>query len=198
MVVSDKYYPEYVSSDFKRKYTFRLSDGLPVAVADALGTLFTEVDVNEYKYRQHYDYIAELDYAVKVHFGPMKYTETNVLSPDIIWEPILFTTLKVTLRNPKTGYAVARYVHESHEIIPNVNTDWGLWFGSLATILTLGLFIPAQTQLMGMKLRRTLEKGIEKALYYDIMPEMQEDSVNFIEGKESETTNTRLDGKFIP
>ena len=37
MVVSDKYYPEYVSSDFKRKYTFRLSDGLPVAVADALG-----------------------------------------------------------------------------------------------------------------------------------------------------------------
>ena len=61
MVVSDKYYEIYIYLDNDHIYTFRLNDGLPVVVADALATLFTEVEVNKYEFRNNYDYVVELE-----------------------------------------------------------------------------------------------------------------------------------------
>ena len=74
----------------------------------------------------------------------------------------------------------------------------GLWFSRLATLLTLGLFAPAYNQVIGMKLRQTLEAGIDKALYRHIMPAMKEDRLNFTEKRDTEDSDIRVDGKFIP
>ena len=69
MVPSDKFLQQTFT--FKddnltpiHSYTFRVNDGAAVAAADALGTLFSQADVNEYRFRRQYDYIAELEYKV--------------------------------------------------------------------------------------------------------------------------------------
>ena len=45
-------------------FVLRTNDGAAVAVADALGTLFSRVEVDAYTRRSQYDYVAEVDYAV--------------------------------------------------------------------------------------------------------------------------------------
>ncbi len=198
MVVSDKYYPDIVTVDNLGQYTYRISDGLPVAVADALANLFTEVDVNEYRFRQNYDFIAEIDYAAHIHVGPSRWEHPQVMLSYYTWEPTLTTSLRLTIRNPKTGYAVARYEDRTYDIVPTYRTDVGLWFSRAGAILTLGLLSPLDIQVFGSKMRRTLERGIDRSLHKNIMPDMKDDRINFTREHETEKTNTRVDGRFIP
>lgn len=198
MVVSNKYFPVTVSADPYGQYNFRLSDGLPIAVADALGTLFTEVDVNEYKYRKNYDYIVEIDYEAKLEPGAAKIQLQNVLTPVITFAPVLTTYLTLTVRNPQTGYAVARYFDVTYKFPPLKNNDTALWLANFFKVITLGLLSPLEFQIMGSKIRKMLENGITASLSDKIMPKMEEDRVNFTQEHETEKTNVRVDGKYIP
>lgn len=198
MVVSDKYYPVTMTIDSFGQFTYYMSDGLPVAVADALANLFTEVDVDTYEHRKDYDFIAEIDYKAHIHIGPSEWIYEDVMLPYYTIEPVLISTLKLTLRNPKTGYAVARYSHETHNIVPTARNTWSLWFSHVGTVLTLGLLAPLDIQLFGSKMRKTIERGIDRSLHGYIMKDMEEDRVNFTMQHETEKTNTRVDGRFIP
>lgn len=198
MVVSDRYYPGEVAADPWGQYIYKMNDGLPVAVKDALSTLFTEVEINTYKNRDQYDFIAEIDYEGHISAGPAKFTFSDVMLPYFTSQPVLTTTLKLTMRNPKTGYAVARYYHETHHLVKTYHNDTGLFFSHLGTLLTLGILYPIDVQVFGSKLRKTMELGIDRDLSRHIMPEMKEDRQNFTTQHETEKTNVRVDGKFIP
>ena len=197
LVISDKYYNSTVWLDQDLIYSYNLNDGLPTEVADALSTLFTDVKVGEYKDRKNYDFVTEIEYEAHIHTGPIAIDYEDLLLPYYTDKPILITTLKLTIRNPKTGYAVARYSHSSYHIVPTFMRDPGLFAAGLVSVLSLGLLSPLYIQVRGSKLRRTLERGIEYALYKNIMAEMNEDRVNFDKNKLIENTNTRVDDKYL-
>lgn len=198
MVVSDKYFPVTVSADLNGTFTFRLSDGLPVAVADALGTLFTEVDVNEYKYRKNYDYIVEIDYEATLTEGPVKIDVKNLLTSMYTYSPVLAARLQLTIRNPQTGYAAAKYTYVSYTLLPTRDKDTALWLANFFKNITLGILSPLEYQIVGSKIRKMLENSITFSLAREIMPRMEEDRVNFTKDHETEKTNVRVDGKYIP
>ena len=198
MVVSDKFYPQTLTLDGSARYTIRLSDGFPVAVADALGTLFTEVDVNEYKYRKNYDYIAELDYKADLLPGRAEVRLQNTLTSQVIFRPFLYTELTLTMRNPQTGYAVARYNESIYTPLPNPDTNAWLWWTRLLRVISLGIFTPLDVQAYGSQIRRMMETGITDTLHNEIMPQMADSRLNFTNAHETEKTNTRVDGKFLP
>lgn len=198
MVVSDKYYENYIYLDNDHIYTFRLNDGLPVIVADALATLFTEVEVNKYEFRNNYDYVVELDFDSRVDMGLAKYRRKGVLAADYTFDPVLSTYLQLTVRNPKTGYAVARYQDISRDLLPSSYSDPILWTSRFFTLISLGILWPLDIQIYGSKVRNRIEKALENSLSKQIMPEMKEDQMNFNKDHNSENTNIRMDGKFLP
>lgn len=198
MVVADKFFPQSVTLEGDSAYHFRLSDGLPVAVADALGTLFTEVEVNEYKYRKNYDYIAELDYKAALAVGPAEIHLQNTFYSHVVFHPVLQTYLTLTMRNPQTGYAVARYTQSAEISLKDASSSSLLWLTGFLRIITLGLLTPLDVQAYGGYMRGLLEEGIVKTLSEEIMPQMQENRVNFTKEHLTEKSNVRVDGQFIP
>ncbi len=198
MVVSDKYYDNQIYLDNDHIFTFRLNDGLPVAVADALGTLFTEVEVNNYQARKNYDYIVEVDFKSQVDMGLAKYRRKGVLAPSYTFDPVLASFLLLTVRNPHTEYAVARYYDVSYDLLPSFRSDPVLLFTRFFSMISLGLLFPLDTQTYGSKVRKKIEQVIENALSEKIMPAMQEDRLNFTKEHSTEKTNIRVDGKFVP
>ncbi len=198
MVVADKFFPQTLTLEGDSTYHFRLSDGFPIAVADALGTLFTEVEVNEYKYRKNYDYIAELDYKAALGVGPAEVHLQRTFSSPVVFQPKLRTYLTVTMRNPHTGYAVARYTESAEIFLNDASNSSLLWLTGFLRLITLGLLTPLDIQAYGGYMRGLLEDGIVKTLSEEIMPQMQENRVNFTPDHLTEQSNVRIDGKFIP
>lgn len=199
MVVSDRFFQNTLSVDGEtNKYTFRLSDGLPIAVADALATLFTEVDVNEYRYRKNYDYIVEIDYQARLQMKLGKFVNPRVLFSWYDVNPVLLSQMQLTVRNPKTGYAVARYDYGNEKYIATAKNDFLLATTSFLQLITLGILTPVNMQTFGSKLRRQIEKDITTGLSKQIMPDMADDRLNFTKAHTTEQTDTRIDGKFIP
>ena len=198
MVVADRYYPPYVAADPWGRYIYKMYNGLPEIVAEALSTLFTEVKVDNYENRYEYDFITEIDYEGHIGIGPSKFTYADIMLPYYTNRPVLTTTLKLTIRNPKTGYAVARYNHDTHHLVETYRTDPGLFATHLLTFCSLGILYPLDIQAFGSTLRKTIEYGINRDLYWHILPEMREDRLNFTPTHETEKTNVRVDGKFIP
>lgn len=197
MVVADKYYNDEVWLDMYGQYRFTLQDGLAHAVADGLASLFTQVEVNTYQHRKEYDYVAELEY--EAHLG----NTGSIIYEDLILpyrtdQPLLRTQLKITLRNPKTGYAVARYDQTSNTIISTYRNDIGLLFMRAATLLSLGILAPVEIQVFGHKVRKDMQRGVGLSLYKRILSDMNEDRINFSRMHDTENTNTRVDGKFLP
>ena len=198
MVVADKFYPQRLTLDGTSQYVFYLSDGFPVAAADALATLFTEVDVNEYKYRKNYDYIAELDYHADLTAGRAEVRLKNTLSSQVFFRPFLRTTLTLTLRNPRTGYAVARYHESLYSAMPNAEANVWLWLTSFLRMASLGLLTPLDVQAYGNSVRRLMEKSMVAVLKREIMPKIADDRLNFSKTEDLQPSNTRVDGKFLP
>ena len=195
MVVGDKFIPEKVTfSD--RSFTFQVRDGVSVAVADALATLFTEVDVNDAAKGKEYDYIVEADYHASVFFESRLYI-TNVIYAKEVRFPGLNTSLTLTVRNPHTGYAVARYHHEEATLLPTEAEKPLLFLTGMLSVLTLTLLSPLYLQANGHYMRKTLEEDLRLSLR-SIMPEMKENRMNFTRDHDTEKTNVRVDGKFIP
>ncbi len=198
MVVSDKFYKEPLLLDIYGRYTYRLYDGLPVAVADALSTLFTEVDVNEYRYRKDYDYIAEIEYTAHISGGESKFQHEQLLLTYTTKLPFLITNLTITIRNPKTGYAVARYQDQQQTFLPTIYNDIGMFMSRVAAVGSFGILYPIEIQVLGAKVRKGMERGINWLLYYKIMPDMEEDRLNFTPEHNTELTNTRIDAQYVP
>ena len=198
MVVADKFYREKIYLDNEHIYSFRLKDGLPIAVADALGTLFTEVEVNNYEFRKEYDYIVEIEYKGRVDLGNVEYRREGVLAPNYVLNPTLDTRLILTFRNPHTGYAVARYDENVHTLLPTDRIDTLLKITNILSSLSLGILYPLDLQIFGMKVRNRIEKNVTYCLYKKIMPAIKEDRVNYQLSHETEQTNTRVDGALLP
>lgn len=198
MVVSDRYYPATIALDSSAKFTFDLRDGLAVTVADALATLFTDVSVDEYKNRKNYDYIVEVDYKGEVKAGGLIIKFNNVLKPHYTAAPLISTQLSLTVRNPHTGYAVARYTDITHDVMPTDLNDLGLFLSGWAAVLTVGILTPLYYQVWGDKIRNELEDGVKRILARHIMPDMEEDRINFSADHATEKTNIRVDGRFVP
>ena len=198
MVVADKFFQDNISTDHQGRYRFRLSDGLPVAVADALATVFTEVDVADYRHRMNYDYIVEIEYKAGLNLNSYRMEMDDVIYPSLYWHPTLYTYITLTVRNPKTGYAVARYSENAKAFMPMPATDGGLATTQVLKYITLGLATPLQIQVYGSKLRKLMEESIVHALKTKIMPRLYEDRINFTREHATEQTNTRVDGKFLP
>lgn len=195
MVVGNKFIPEQVTfSD--RSFTFQVRDGVSVAVADALATLFTEVDVNDADKGKEYDYIVEADYRASVFFESRLYI-TNVIYAKEVRFPGLSTSLTLTVRNPHTGYAVSRYHHEESTLLPTEAEKPLLFLTGMLSVLTLTLLSPLYLQANGHYMRKTLEEDLRLSLR-SIMPEMKENRMNFTRDHDTEKTNVRVDGKFIP
>ena len=197
MVVSDKYFPSNYTIDAEDRYIYRLTDGLPVAVADALGTLFTEVEVNQYQYRKEYDFIVEIDYHVQAYMEVKRYVRQGAIFPRYYADPKMKSTLLLTVRNPKTGYAVARYSATQETMLNSARTNGLLWVTGLLRGLTFGILSPIDIQVFGGKLGKQLEKDIADSLSAQIMPHMQEDRINFTQTF-AQQAPVRVDGKFLP
>ena len=148
LVVSDKFFPIALSTDYTGKYNFRLSDGLPTAVADALRTLFTEVDVDTHNRRMNYDYVVEIEYSAALDVNHFRLEVFDEIYPALYWHPMLYTQITLTVRNPKTGYAVARFSETAKAFMPLPSTDVALGFINVFKYLTLGLLKILLTELI--------------------------------------------------
>lgn len=198
MVVRDKYYKNEIYLDNDHIYTFTLKDGLAVGVADALATLFTEVEVNDYKFRKNYDYIVEIDYDARVDMGLAQYRRKGVLTADYTFNPVLSSSLQLTVRNPHSGYAVSRYDTFAQSLLPGYRFDAALALSNFLAMITLGVLSPISIQVYGKKVLKSIEKNVELSLAEKIMPEMKEDRMNFTKHSQAQEPHIRMDGKFIP
>lgn len=198
MVVSDKYYEDSIYLDNDHIYRFKLNDGLPILVADALGTLFTEVEVNRLEFAKNYDYVVEIDYEAFVDVGLAKFRRKGVLSADYTFNPVLASRIQLTIRNPKTEYALARYDDVNYAILPNDRSDPALFLSKFLSIVTLGIFLPLDRQLYGNKVRKKLEQALAGSLAEEIMPRIQEDKINFISAALPAPAAPAHDASFEP
>ena len=167
MVVADRFIQPYFS--FKddnltpvNSYQIRTRDGASVAAADALGTLFSEVEVNLYKYRSQYDYAAELDYNVTEESDYFTRLEP---ADGFLWlkkyrVPKFHTSVTLTLRDTKTELPVLQFAADRTTELEFNNTAIGLyWFNRATLSLLFPLIAPVYTSSAGNSIRTTLERA---------------------------------------
>lgn len=199
MVVEDRFIDKYASLPdynlFFTDFSVRTDDGVASAAADALATVFTHVDVNAYRYRKNYDYIAEVKYTTVPGRHYYRQYSTSVPVIDVytgdalpvsqfLWvkwrkQPALRVQVQLTLRNAQTNQAVAIYTAQTQE---DVKLGAPAYLVGSIHKLTLGLSAPVTgpvyIQLAGADYRRYLERNITKLLS-QIMQEVYEDTVTF-------------------
>lgn len=165
-------------------FQIRTDDGAAVAAADALGTLFSEVEVNLYKYRSQYDYVAELDYRVQ---EDSEYFSTLEESDGFLWlkkyrVPKFRTTVLLTLRNPKTRQSVIQLSAGTTSNLKFNNAALGAyWFNRATLTLLFPLIAPVYVSSAGDSIRETLEQDLRTCLR-QIMREMEENRIVFAPG----------------
>ena len=201
MVVADKYIQQtFTFKDHNltpiNSYTIRVDDGAAVAAADALGTLFSEVEVNLYKYRQNYDYIAELDYKVEEDndsfYRPV--TEEGLLFFRKYIVPRFHTYVTLTLRDPHTRQPVIQLYNDKLTALSFNNTAVGIyWFNRVTFSLLFPVIAPAYTSAAGGSIRKTLEKDLRTCLR-KIMKELEENRILFTPGQSA--GYPRNDGRY--
>ena len=201
MVVADKYLQH--SFTFKDRnltpinsYVIRVDDGAAVAAADALGTLFSEVDVDLYKYRHNYDYIAELDYLVDEETDSFYRPEVE---DGFLWlrkyiVPKFHTYVILTLRDPHTRQPVIQLHNDELSYLSFNNTAIGLYWANKVTFsLLFPVLAPAYTSAAGGSIRKTLEEDLRSCLR-NIMKDLEENRVLFTPGQSA--GHPRNDGRY--
>ncbi len=189
MVVADRFIQPYFS--FKddnltpvNSYQIRTRDGASVAAADALGTLFSEVEVNLYKYRSQYDYAAELDYNVTEESDYFTRLEP---ADGFLWlkkyrVPKFHTSVTLTLRDTKTELPVLQFAADRTTELEFNNTAIGLyWFNRATLSLLFPLIAPVYTSSAGNSIRTTLERDLRSCLR-KIMQQIEENRMLFRPG----------------
>lgn len=189
MVVSDKFLQHTFS--FKddnltpiNSYTIRIDDGAAVAAADALGTLFSNVEVNEYRFRKRYDYIAELDYKVteENEFYSSLEEEKGFLWVRKYRIPKFHTFVSITLRNPENRIPIIKLDEDRISYLQFNNTAISIyWFNQVTLSLLFPLIAPVYTSSAGDSIRQTLEEDLRSCLR-NMMEELEENRILFQKG----------------
>lgn len=182
-------------------FVLRTNDGAAVAVADALGTLFSRVEVDAYTRRSQYDYVAEVDYAVtrsdylidcRAHWD-----ERSFLWFRKYYVPQVTTHLKLTLRNPHTRQPVLQQSAQRTSFVEYGTVSQVFYFTNRATLsLLYPVFGPAYAHSAGKDLAKTLEKDLVSCLK-EIMPKLAENRLLFSKTHEAEAF-PRNDAAFRP
>ena len=201
MVVGDKYIqPSFTFKDRNltpvNSYIIRVDDGAAVAAADALGTLFSTVDVNYYKYRQDYDYIAELDYRVdeedETFYRP--HAENGFWWFKKYRVPRFHTYVTLTLRNPHSRQPIIQLSQDRLSYLTFNNTAVGIyWLNKMTLSLLFPVIAPAYTSAAGNSIRKTLEEDL-RACLQNIMTDLEENRILFAPGQQASLA--RNDGPY--
>ncbi len=194
LVPSDKFLPRTFSfKDYNLtpvgSFNIEMGEGTSFAVADALGTLFSRVEVNPYNTRKQYDYVAEIDYTVEdlweKHYRWEEDEHYYWLRR--YWVPKLDTKVILTLRNPHTKQAVVQFAARRTNYLEFTNTAIGMyWFNKATLSLLFPVIGPAYTQITGASLRKMLEKELRICLE-DIMRDIEENRLIFTKDHSQES-----------
>lgn len=182
LVVTDRYLPEQKTlSRFDPyspgKYIFRTDDGVAVAAADALGTLFTRVDAGPNRFASRYDYVAEIDYSVErddIHSRYITREDDHFYWRERVYDPGLKTSVRLTLRAPHSRQAALMlYASRRHDVTYGVLSQSLYWLNRVTLSLLYPVLTPPYMQTTGTALRKGLEKDLAACLR-EIMDKLEE------------------------
>lgn len=182
LVVNDRFIQQSVTLNgldnyIPAQYIFRTDDGAAIAAADALGTLFSQVDVGGKRLASQYDYVAEIDYTVVP--DDIHYRYAIVGNEDLVWRekryyPGLKTTVRLTLRRPGSRQAVILLdASRRHDVTLNTVGKTIYWFNRVTLTLLYPVLSPAFMQTSGSAIRKNLEKDLQECLS-EIMNQLEE------------------------
>lgn len=169
LVLSDKIIPTQISVSDPQSaslygFTLEVADGVAVAVADALATLFTRVDAGSQALADQYDFTAE----VKLLF---EMTRTNCagelqdLAVVGTRQDGLCTQLTLTLRSVGDERPLETLSSRRWTVFAQPGAASVLrWINEHTLYLFSPVAIPLYTQLQGNQLRRNVEQQIKEIL----------------------------------
>jgi len=172
-------FKDYHLSSSVQSYSIDLRKGSLIAAADALGTLFTLVDVDKTNTSANYDYIARLTYNI---VDPRENSLESVQWLNYSQMPQLQTQVTLTLSDSKTGEVVfTAYASRENRIELNNITAaaYHMQNNSLLSAIFLPLTSPIYTQQMGKRIKYTLSRDL-RACLEEITQTLHEQSALFI------------------
>lgn len=203
LVINDRFIQQTVTLNgldnyIPAQYVFRTDDGVAVAAADALGTLFTRVDAGGKRLASRYDYVAEIDYSVEP--DDIHYRYAVVGNDDLVWRerryyPGLKTSVRLTLRRPGARQAaIILNASRRHDVTINAMGKTLYWFNRVTLTLLYPVLSPAFMQSSGSSVRKNLEKDLQECLS-EIMNKLEENRVILSAAHEQELL-PRRDGEY--
>ena len=166
LVVSDKHIPEQISlvePESSQLYAFDIetADGTAVAAADALGTLFTQVDAGLQRLENEYDLVAE----VTLESGLTRSNCEGSLDKWAVRVTGLCTQVTVSVRRPQTADPVAVYTVRRWKELHKPGFPTALqWLNKHTFSIFSPVLLPLYTQTQGAELRRQLEEHLREIL----------------------------------
>ncbi len=152
---------DYHSSNSVHSYKIDLADGSLVATADALATLFEQVEVNPSKYATNYNYRAELNYTVSNG-------KTDSLE-SIQWfggqPPLLETRVAISIYDVPTGKLVfSMFASRQNRVEMSDAAAVTQRVENKGKTLFLPVTGPVYSQQFGSDLRYTLTRDLSQCL----------------------------------
>lgn len=203
LVETDRFIQEKITVDGVdgyplSKYIFRTYDGVAVAAADALGTLFTRVDAGGKRLAARYDYVAEIDYSV----SPSNLHPYYVTVEDgtYAWREKRYragfqTQVVLTLRRPGSRQAaLILSADRRHDVSFNTLSQSIYWLNRVTLSLLYPILSPAFMQSTGSSLRKNLEKDLTSCLA-EIMRALEENRFTLSKAHDQELL-PRRDGEY--
>lgn len=203
LVETDRFIQEKITVDGVdgyplSKYIFRTDDGVAVAAADALGTLFTRVDAGGKWLAARYDYVAEIDYSV----SPSNLHPYYVTVEDgtYAWREKRYragfqTQVVLTLRRPGARQAaLILSADRRHDVSFNTLSQSIYWLNRVTLSLLYPILSPAFMQSTGSSLRKNLEKDLTSCLA-EIMRALEENRFTLSKAHDQELL-PRRDGEY--
>lgn len=203
LVVTDRFVQQTVTMDgldryIPAQYIFRTDDGVAVAAADALSTLFTRVEAGGKRLAFRYDYVAEIDYSVEennIHYRYAEVETDRLAWRDKRYHPGFKTTVRLTMRQP--GSRQAALILEAsrrHDVSLNALAKGLYWFNRVTLTLLYPVLSPAFMQSTGSSLRKNLEKDL-RACLSEIMDDLEENRATLSRAHDQELL-PRRDGAY--
>lgn len=167
VVASDKVaqkqfvFKDYHAPSSVHSYKIDLTEGSLIAAANALATLFTDVEVNPSKKADVYDYLAQLTYTVGG-------TQTDSLE-SVQWltgqPPVLETRVMIEIYNTHTQQKVfSMFASRQNRVEMTDASAAAQRVEDKATTLFLPFTGPVYTQQFGNDLRYTLSRDLSECL----------------------------------
>lgn len=154
-------FKDYHSKNSVHSYKINLTDGALVAAADALGTVFTDVEVNPSRLANKYDFVVQLTYTVS--------DGKNDSGESVQWLnyaqiPDLETRVQLLFMTPEGEEIYAGYATRRNRVELNNETAVTQRMENTGTLILLPLTAPVYTQQMGESLLYTLSRDLRECL----------------------------------